>query len=133
MSTHAVCSDDPGCHGHSFPSFDRNSTAPLSHGLATRVHGSIRSASSRGGAPAVAVEAHPKARVEDMVASKGSPGRASIRSEEHTSELQSLMRSSYADFCFKKKKLHVKHPHHSSYILKHKLIQQLINFKLLKH
>src|SRR3546814_4298575 len=26
-----------------------------------------------------------------------------IRSEEHTSELQSLMRSSYADFCFKKK------------------------------
>src|SRR3546814_1649836 len=27
------------------------------------------------------------------------------RSEEHTSELQSLMRSSYADFCLKKKKL----------------------------
>src|SRR3546814_2293533 len=26
------------------------------------------------------------------------------RSEEHTSELQSLMRSSYAVFCFKKKK-----------------------------
>src|SRR3546814_2351003 len=26
------------------------------------------------------------------------------RSEEHTSELQSLMRSSYADFCLKKKK-----------------------------
>src|SRR3546814_3444980 len=27
------------------------------------------------------------------------------RSEEHTSELQSLMRSSYADFCLKKKKI----------------------------
>src|SRR3546814_2544876 len=27
-----------------------------------------------------------------------------IRSEEHTSELQSLMRISYADFCLKKKK-----------------------------
>src|SRR3546814_3472343 len=27
-----------------------------------------------------------------------------LRSEEHTSELQSLMRSSYAAFCFKKKK-----------------------------
>src|SRR3546814_7873606 len=26
------------------------------------------------------------------------------RSEEHTSELQSLMRNTYADFCFKKKK-----------------------------
>src|SRR3546814_6832939 len=29
---------------------------------------------------------------------------ASIRSEEHTSELQSLMRISYAVFCLKKKK-----------------------------
>src|SRR3546814_10657673 len=27
-----------------------------------------------------------------------------LRSEEHTSELQSLMRNSYAVFCFKKKK-----------------------------
>src|SRR3546814_8298489 len=27
---------------------------------------------------------------------------AGIRSEEHTSELQSLMRNSYADFCLKK-------------------------------
>src|SRR3546814_6917724 len=35
------------------------------------------------------------------------PGRVSIweaRSEEHTSELQSLMRISYAVFCLKKKK-----------------------------
>src|SRR3546814_4198381 len=31
------------------------------------------------------------------------PGRARIRSEEHTSELQSLMRNSYAVFCLKKK------------------------------
>src|SRR3546814_10854169 len=28
-----------------------------------------------------------------------------VRSEEHTSELQSLMRISYAVFCFKKKKI----------------------------
>src|SRR3546814_7384889 len=37
-------------------------------------------------------------------------GRLSIarfsRSEEHTSELQSLMRISYAVFCLKKKKIH---------------------------
>src|SRR3546814_5553010 len=33
-----------------------------------------------------------------------SPRRAEGRSEEHTSELQSLMRSSYAVFCLKKKK-----------------------------
>src|SRR3546814_7730585 len=31
------------------------------------------------------------------------------RSEEHTSELQSLMRSSYAVFCMKKKNTHNKH------------------------
>src|SRR3546814_7256445 len=32
-----------------------------------------------------------------------------VRSEEHTSELQSLMRISYAVFCLKKKKSHKKH------------------------
>src|SRR3546814_1094240 len=31
------------------------------------------------------------------------------RSEEHTSELQSLMRISYAVFCLKKKKKHITH------------------------
>src|SRR3546814_3298545 len=34
---------------------------------------------------------------------------ARMRSEEHTSELQSLMRISYAVFCLKKKKLKNKH------------------------
>src|SRR3546814_1472929 len=41
---------------------------------------------------------------------------APVRSEEHTSELQSLMRISYAVFCLKKKKtIHTKHPqqHHT--------------------
>src|SRR3546814_4817075 len=33
---------------------------------------------------------------------------ASIRSEEHTSELQSLMRISYAVFCLKKKKKNIR-------------------------
>src|SRR3546814_2108671 len=33
-----------------------------------------------------------------------SPGSVALRSEEHTSELQSLMRISYAVFCLKKKK-----------------------------
>src|SRR3546814_6496720 len=36
--------------------------------------------------------------------SRRSAGRRSARSEEHTSELQSLMRISYAVFCLKKKK-----------------------------
>src|SRR3546814_10121979 len=33
------------------------------------------------------------------------PGNARVRSEEHTSELQSLMRISYAVFCLKKTKI----------------------------
>src|SRR3546814_1091971 len=36
----------------------------------------------------------------------------SHRSEEHTSELQSLMRISYAVFCLKKKKTHSHIQHH---------------------
>src|SRR3546814_5715302 len=35
---------------------------------------------------------------------KNSAAVSTLRSEEHTSELQSLMRSSYAVFCLKKKK-----------------------------
>src|SRR3546814_3199651 len=38
-------------------------------------------------------------------------GFAKPRSEEHTSELQSLMRSSYAVFCLKKKKTKQSHSH----------------------
>src|SRR3546814_3430183 len=37
--------------------------------------------------------------------------RPRIRSEEHTSELQSLMRISYAVFCLKKKKQRKRHTH----------------------
>src|SRR3546814_1288256 len=37
------------------------------------------------------------------------PGAGNGRSEEHTSELQSLMRISYAVFCLKKKKKQLQH------------------------
>src|SRR3546814_3092340 len=40
-------------------------------------------------------------------------GAAWLRSEEHTSELQSLMRISYAVFCLKKKKTYPHTPHHT--------------------
>src|SRR3546814_2977400 len=44
------------------------------------------------------------------------PGWARDRSEEHTSELQSLMRISYAVFCLKKKRIptHIQNPRHSN-------------------
>src|SRR3546814_2172593 len=40
---------------------------------------------------------------------RGPNALSRFRSEEHTSELQSLMRISYAVFCLKKKKTHVSH------------------------
>src|SRR3546814_1620176 len=40
---------------------------------------------------------------------RGRGARGGCRSEEHTSELQSLMRISYAVFCLKKKKEHQKY------------------------
>src|SRR3546814_13037366 len=50
----------------------------------------------------------PSASTNDKVAAKAAPAIPAdaplvIRSEEHTSELQSLMRISYAVFCLKKK------------------------------
>src|SRR3546814_5803782 len=50
----------------------------------------------------------PGGRVADCVVAVPPPPRCRLvgrRSEEHTSELQSLMRISYAVFCLKKKKL----------------------------
>src|SRR3546814_7470915 len=41
---------------------------------------------------------------KDLKALAGGIGKVFRRSEEHTSELQSLMRISYAVFCLKKKK-----------------------------
>src|SRR3546814_9259975 len=47
--------------------------------------------------------------------------RGSRRSEEHTSELQSLMRISYAVFCLKKKKTHTSiRPQHTNDTEEHK-------------
>src|SRR3546814_2023725 len=49
------------------------------------------------------------ANSEVMVASPAQPCLGLVRSEEHTSELQSLMRISYAVFCLKTKKQKQQH------------------------
>src|SRR3546814_10779680 len=48
-------------------------------------------------------------RTSPPTSSASPPARRCRRSEEHTSELQSLMRISYAVFCLKKKKKNKKH------------------------
>src|SRR3546814_9408518 len=62
----------------------------------------------------VVPQGHPLAKLEKLTLEAlaehpivtyvfGFTGRSKLRSEEHTSELQSLMRISYAVFCLKKK------------------------------
>src|SRR3546814_2829905 len=46
----------------------------------------------------------------DVGEARGEPAAPPARSEEHTSELQSLMRISYAVFCLKKKKKNTNKP-----------------------
>src|SRR3546814_3652601 len=85
--------------------------------------GYASSFSSRSGAfrPATAVVLLPEMPFDALRRAQFSPGRARVvdaavieekkdavkcqRSEEHTSELQSLMRISYAVFCLKKKNI----------------------------
>src|SRR3546814_3273182 len=58
---------------------------------------------------------------------ESAPG-ARTRSEEHTSELQSLMRISYAVFCLKKKNTHTTQAHHD-----HSTLTEHITYSCLVH
>src|SRR3546814_3495064 len=60
-----------------------------------------QSSATKGGAPADVAASVCQCAADELVAKYG-PGEL-LRSEEHTSELQSLMRISYAVFCLKKK------------------------------
>src|SRR3546814_1569045 len=54
--------------------------------------------------PLSALDAHLKVRMQTVLSNlQRELGITFVRSEEHTSELQSLMRISYAVFCLKKK------------------------------
>src|SRR3546814_6813010 len=57
-----------------------------------------------GGASPRGTRGSPRGRRRRSPAAGGSDPARGCRSEEHTSELQSLMRISYAVFCLKKKK-----------------------------
>src|SRR3546814_6831952 len=51
------------------------------------------------------------AAAQMLLDGQDSMSASDVRSEEHTSELQSLMRISYAVFCLKKKKIEISSKH----------------------
>src|SRR3546814_9462036 len=72
---------------------------------------------SRAGAERVVEGKQPRLDLVDREAGDGAGearGEDRPRSEEHTSELQSLMRISYAVFCLKKKKKTKKYIYHKT-------------------
>src|SRR3546814_3803036 len=81
------------------------------HDLEAVVVGRVVAASDRDAAAGVEVEGaevhHRRGRqadVDDVAPGLAQAAREAFRSEEHTSELQSLMRISYDVFCLNKKK-----------------------------
>src|SRR3546814_2805232 len=83
----------------------------LKHGIA-RITGQLRGPL----AEIRRVEQHQATMINWLISADHSPLETTVayeqRSEEHTSELQSLMRSSYAVFCLKKKNKNIL-PHHN--------------------
>src|SRR3546814_5328211 len=91
-----------------YPTLFRSSLALDAHGDAHAAADAQRNETLAGVAPLHLVEQrrqHPRARRADRVADGDGPAIDvdDVRSEEHTSELQSLMRISYAVFCLKNK------------------------------
>src|SRR3546814_977826 len=89
----------------------RQSSVSLSDGV------SVEPATGSSWSTAVVVACRrPSATRTDTSVPDSSPA---TRSEEHTSELQSLMRISYAVFCLKKKKKKEKSPPHTYTMITH--------------
>src|SRR3546814_9855690 len=87
-------------------------------GVPASFAGSVRQAEAAGhahaGVEVVEVVEHVRDAVADAVVVGGQPLPRN-RSEEHTTELPSLMRSSYADLCLKNKRNHHNTPQYKHY------------------
>src|SRR3546814_7361194 len=76
--------------------------------------------------PARALSSAPTRTASGSTVASAGPVGSPTRSEEHTSELQSLMRISYAVFCLKKKK---KHPETTTHVDTHCTEQKQITHR----
>src|SRR3546814_3899306 len=118
MSTPSCSSSDTSSRGWPGPSSSapwtrRRLSPPTIAGARVRHHSSARSCSTRAalsdGPPSHTTIPTPSAASDASAATRSTvpcpwARTSTTRSEEHTSELQSLMRIPYAVFCLKKKK-----------------------------
>src|SRR3546814_3707947 len=95
-----VCSSDLGLQG---VDLGKNIRRQALYAMEVLSHGHFRGSCGRRRPPAPAPCSEPGPSFPGRFRRAGCPLRRK-RSEEHTSELQSLMRISYAVFCLKKKK-----------------------------
>src|SRR3546814_5703045 len=104
-----------------YPSIEKEPArhVPIAYGFADGANVSKLQTIGRRQEPFYAFVTYPAAK-RAYIRSLISPVEAEARSEEHTSELQSLMRISYAVFCLKKKRHSNKHKAHLS---RHILLQ----------
>src|SRR3546814_8654705 len=93
----------PVAEGGSRSITDAMAAMLLDHGGKIDTGVRVRTASEIPDADVVLLDVNPGGALE--ILGDRLPGRVARRSEEHTSELQSLMRISYAVFCLKKKKI----------------------------
>src|SRR3546814_2768395 len=76
----------------------------MSHITGGGITGNLPRAFAKGIAAVVDTQGWKRPAIFDWLQEKGGVEQDEMRSEEHTSELQSLMRISYAVFCLQKKK-----------------------------
>src|SRR3546814_10479391 len=93
-----ILSEENSYRGHRFDDGDANSWHGYHHG------NDVELLSIRQDKTGKALRQSFEVSVDQLVSPDLSWHRFEVRSEEHTSELQSLMRISYAVFCLKKKK-----------------------------
>src|SRR3546814_9846114 len=94
-------------------------TAPISAGSAMRWSGDIEAKTFMPSSPTASFASSVAVGPGDNTFTRMPVPFRSSRSEEHTSELQSLMRSSYDVFCLKKKKQkQPEYQHYKSYLSK---------------
>src|SRR3546814_6206318 len=111
---HTICALVTGVQTYALPIFEPAGVVVVAVADDRRVQPPYAQRTQRGHADALAGVEAVRLRgahvVQQAVAGRAHQHRQALaRSEEHTSELQSLMRISYAVFCLKKKKPSILH------------------------